>query len=231
MGLWRKCAKACRSIRKGEGMVKFQRLVGTVWFFFLFLFPSLSLAYYSVGESGNLVDKETYEIGLSPHFTLNNSGVNMSAFFGFAYGEESSIRTSVGAGDSFSFLAISGKWIPFPRHESQPAVGVKIEGMHVGYSGTSTSFSLRAMPLVSTSFFTSSGVLTPYFSLPIGFIFPSQSSSQATLQTIVGSEFKSKYYPQWKFGGELGFNINNSPSYIMGYAAYFFSGKTPSSRH
>lgn len=187
--------------------------------FFVFT-TSQSQAYYSVLETGNIV--ENYRVTASPQFILTgDEGANVAGRFDFGINEDLSGRALLGLGETDVFLGGSVKWTPIPDYDSQPAFGL-ITGFFYADYDDEDILTLRLAPIASKQFDTTIGVITPYTSLPFGISFyDSQTDSPVNL--VLGSEYKAVDLPDVKFLFELGLKLNDdSFSYITAGAAWDF---------
>ncbi len=177
-----------------------------------------ALAYFTVGESGNLPKEGQYRLGAEPQLVFDSGGFNFSGFFDAPINHDSSVRTKMGIGDTSFEAALSYKWIPIPDYGKQPAVGGKVEANYARRANGNWN-AIRLMPIVSKDFETVYGPVTPYGSLPIGLV-GTPTTTLTTLQLVGGCEYHAPDYPKWMFGAELGVNLNNAFTYIAGNVTY-----------
>jgi hypothetical protein len=180
-----------------------------------------SFALLEVGESNEILPVGHYRVGSDLQFRVSDgSGTNLSGFFDYPINEESSARALVGFGETNFYAGGSYKWVPYPDLETQPAVGVKVEGI-LGQKDSETLAHIRVAPIVSKRYTTEYGDFIPYGSLPVG-VNTYRSNSDVSVFAVGGTEFYKAELTKWSFGGEIGFKINKSFSYIAGYVTYSF---------
>ncbi|GIL17390.1 MAG: hypothetical protein BroJett040_11410 [Oligoflexia bacterium] len=182
---------------------------------------SVSQAYFTTAESGEIQPKGIHKVGFLPQLKISNGGgMNFTGFFDTALNDESSVRVHLGTGDTDFYTGLSYKWIPIPDFEKQPALGFKFEGIY-GREGSENLTALRVHPLISKVMNTDVGTFVPYGSLPLSLV-NTKSSSDTTVQIVVGTEYKTEDYPNFGFGGEFCLNGSKAFSYIAGFVTYQF---------
>jgi hypothetical protein len=187
--------------------------------FFIFFLSHSALAFYTTGESAELVKPNTYHLGIEPQVRISEgTGFNFNGFLDAPFGPEASIRATLGFGQTELFTTIAYKWVPIPDYDRQPAIGGKLEAIYARTAGNSLS-ALKIHPLISKKFETSFGTLVPYGSIPLALI-SSGNTSDTSLQLVGGAELYHNDYKQWIFSAELGVNMNKAFSYISGTLTY-----------
>ena len=194
----------------------------------LFKFFALSLilsnsanAYISITESGELIPRGHYQVGLEPQLLTNHGGgINMNVFLDNGISDAMSARIELGGGavDFNAFASV--KWIPIPDFENQPAMGLRIGG---GLARDESENLLHAQvaPMVSKKYGTSLGLANPYLAVPFTIVNTQGQSTVGTNLTI-GSEF---HYEKWHaatLGAEWSLDLNKSYSYISAFVAFPF---------
>lgn len=185
----------------------------------LFLMNSLSYAYYTTGESAELVQPGQYQVGLEPQLRLSDgTGVNFNGFLDAPFGKDGSIRAILGFGNTDFYTSLGYKWVPVPDYDRQPAIGGKLE---VIYSrvGNLSATALKLHPIVSKKYEIEYGTLIPYGSIPLA-LFTTAANSDTSLQLVGGAELLPAEYRKWKYSAELGVNMNKAFSYISGTVVY-----------
>ncbi|MFP5519651.1 MAG: hypothetical protein ACLGGX_07085 [Bdellovibrionia bacterium] len=177
------------------------------------LISSTASAYLDINESGELINEGAQRIGFSPQFLFGNGeGTNASLFFESGTSESTSTRIVLEGGDvNFNAFA-SLKYIPFPDVDQQPALGVRA-GLGFARAGDMNNLYFQIAPLASKMVDVEFGVLTPYISLPIEFNSTKEENFMSN-RFVFGTEFTSPETPQFKFGSEIGLELNKSFSYI-----------------
>lgn len=189
------------------------------------LFSFNAHAYLSLAESGELVEPGLYQIGIEPQFLTNNGGgTNVNLLFDAGLNDSTSARLNLGVG-SVDFNAFgSVKFIPFPDVDNQPAIGVRLGAGFTKDNGENL-LNFQLAPLLSKKVDVDMfGVITPYIAVPITYVIAKESNYTAS-NFVVGSEFKSAEVPEFTFGAELGFEMNESYSYLSLFLTYPFEAK------
>lgn len=191
-------------------------------YFVLGLFlSSTSHAYLSMAESGELVPSGKYQVGVEPQILTNKGGgANFNVFFDAPLSESSSARLSMGGGavDFNAFASV--KWMPFPDVDNQPAMGLRA-GAGMARDEGENLLQLQIAPLLSKKFDTEYGLTVPYFAVPFTFLNTKEENVVAS-NLVIGSEY---HHPDWTtvtLGGEVGFDMNKSYSYISIFATFPF---------
>lgn len=174
-----------------------------------------SLAYQTLGESGEIVQTGKYRAGTEIQFA---SGANLTGFVDANVSDSSSLRVHLGAGDVDFYAGASYKWIPFPDFEQQPAIGMKA-GVTIGREGTDNFFVLHGSPLVSKKMDFDQGLFVPYAGIPIT-LTTSKSKTVTGLQLSAGTEYSTPKLKSWGFTGEIGINLKDSQSYAAFSASF-----------
>lgn len=182
------------------------------FFIFITLTATSSFAnFLSIGESGEMLNKDHYRLGASlQNLSAGRGGLNIGAFVDSGISDDMSARFLFGVGSIDFHLGASLKYIPFPDFENQPAIGVKVSGWLARISDTSTT-ALQLAPLISKKVDIKSVELTPYFSVPVNFVF-TKNNSQTGTQFVVGSEYQHPELQNVLFAAEVALNLNNSES-------------------
>lgn len=184
-----------------------------------FLMNSFSYAYYTTGESAELVQPGTYQVGIEPQLRLSDgTGFNFNGLIDAPYGKDGSVRATLGFGNTDFYTSLSYKWIPIPDYDRQPAIGGKLEVIY-SRTGNNSATALKLHPLISKKYDTAYGVLIPYGSIPLA-LFTTSANSDTSLQLVGGAEFLPAEYKKWKYSAELGVNMNKAFSYISGTIVY-----------
>ena len=193
----------------------------------LFFFtPQPSFAFLFTGESAEIVGPENFELSVLPQLKLSDgSGFNFAAALRTQFNESSSMGAHIGFGDTDFFGGAHFKWTPFPDFERQPAVGFKFEGL-VGREEQETLFGGRVHTIVSKKFDTNAGQFIPYASLPLGMV-SFRNNYDFQMQLVAGTEFIREPQSKWKFGAELGVNLQKTFTYVLGMVTYSLDSSSP----
>lgn len=182
---------------------------------------STSHAYFSVVDTGELIEQGQYQVTLEPQLILNNyDGFNLIGHFDTGIDQDSGARVTLGFGKVDYQVGGFYKYVPFPDTAKQPAIGGSAGVVMAKVNGV-TMTSLRLKPLVSKKLQTEIGDLIPYASLPFGITFTSNQTT-VPVQLVVGSEVKPMNMENISFFGEIGVNISKAFGYLSGAAAYRF---------
>lgn len=198
--------------------------------FFVFLLTSpTAFAYYTTGESAELVQAGQYHIGLEPQLRISDgSGFNLNGLLDAPFGKDGSIRATLGFGNTDFFTSLSYKWVPIPDYDRQPAIGGKVEVIYARVGSNSTT-ALKLHPLISKKYEIDYGTIVPYGSIPIG-LFTTSANSDTSIQLVGGAELWPLEYKKWKFSAELGVNMNKAFSSISGTVIYLLDDSDRSSK-
>lgn len=191
-------------------------------FFFFISFASFSFAnFLSIGESGEMLNKGNYRVGASlQNLSAGRSGLNIGTFVDSGISDDMSARFLFGVGSVDFHLGGSLKYIPFPDFENQPAIGIKASAWLARIADTSTT-AIQLAPLISKKVDIKKVELTPYFSVPVNFVF-TKSNSQTGTQFVVGTEYQHPELENVLFAGEVALNLNNSESGFAIFASIPF---------
>ncbi|MBO9667392.1 MAG: hypothetical protein J7501_11345 [Bdellovibrio sp.] len=187
----------------------------------LFL-TSTAHAYLSIGESGEVLPSNLFQVGVEPQILTNkDSGANFDVYFDAPVSDSTSARFLIGGGTVDFNAFASFKWVPFPDVANQPAMGLRM-GAGVARNEDENILQLQVAPLLSKKFDTEYGMSVPYLALPFTFLNTKEENYVATNLTV-GSEF---HYHEWKdvvtLGGEIGIDLNKSYTYISVFATFPF---------
>lgn len=180
-------------------------------------------AYLSIAESAEILPINEYQFGLEPQFLLNKGGgLNVNAFFDAPFDASTSGRISIGAGAVDFNAFASFKWIPFPDVDNQPAMGLRA-GVGVARDDSENLLLGQIAPIASKKAQTDIGLFTPYISIPFQFV-NNKHETISSSQFVVGSEYSHADLPDARFGGEVGFELSKSYSYMSVYVTIPFDG-------
>lgn len=194
--------------------------------FFLALMPLKSFAYLFTGESAEIIAPENFELSVLPQLKLSDgTAFNFAAGVKTQFNESTSMGAHIGFGDTDFFGSAHFKWTPFPDFDRQPAVGFKFEGL-VGREGQETLFGGRVHTIVSKKFETNMGLFVPYASLPLGMV-SFRNNYDFQMQLVAGTEFLREAQSKWKFGAELGVNLQKTFTYVLGVVTYTLDSGSP----
>jgi hypothetical protein len=180
----------------------------------LHLAATPAMALYSTLDTGDLLYEDQYSLGLEVQAITNSEaeGANLVGRFDMGYDEESNWQLELGLGEVDFQVAGYYKWVPFPDTVEQPAVGVRGGVLYASYEGEN-ELSIRAHPFISKKFRSQIGELSPYASLPIG-LRSYADDTELPINFAVGAKWLTNAYEKIEFLAEVGFDVNDSFSYI-----------------
>ncbi len=194
--------------------------------FFLFVCTSVIIstpakAYLSLAESGELIPKHGYQLGLETQALTNlNSGLNLNLLLDAPVNDSTTARLELGGG-SIDFNAFASlKWMPFPDVDNQPAMGLRF-GAGFARDENQNFVQAQVSPLISKKYEIEYGMTVPYFALPFTLINNKDETFIATNVTV-GSEFQHREWKTFTVGGEIGLDLNKSWSYVSLFAKFPF---------
>ncbi len=192
--------------------------------FFTSLIASMGHAYLSIAESGEVLPAGKYQVGVEPQILTNkDGGGNLDVFFDTNINESTSARILMGAGTIDFNAFASVKWVPFPDVDNQPAMGLR-GGVGLARNEDENYLEVQFAPLVSKKFDTIYGMTVPYMAIPFTF-FNTKDSNYVASNLAIGSEFHYQEWNEVMFGGELGFDMNKSYSYISLFMTFPFESQ------
>ncbi|WP_374080041.1 hypothetical protein [Bdellovibrio bacteriovorus] len=163
-------------------------------------------------------------MGVEPQLLTNKGGgANFNVFFDTNINEATSARITMGAGAVDFNAFVSAKWMPFPDVDNQPAMGLRA-GAGLARDEEENLLQLQLAPLLSKKFDTEYGLAVPYLAVPFTFLNTKEENLVASNLTV-GSEFHYADWNQVTLGGEVGFDLNKSYSYISIFATFPFESQ------
>ncbi|MBT4762666.1 MAG: hypothetical protein HOO06_13290 [Bdellovibrionaceae bacterium] len=183
--------------------------------FTLFLIPSVSWAFYTHHDTGEILKVSQYKLGLGTQIITDPKTYSGTGFFGYldsGLDDGANVRVNLGVGSEVFHTGVFYKWVPYPDYGEQPAMGIRIGASYSRYNGES-EISLRAHPFVSKKFKTEFGDIDAYSALQLG-IRGYKDSTTVPAQLSFGGELKTSYYDSTLFTGEIGVNMAKAFTYI-----------------
>lgn len=181
-------------------------------FILIYFLCDFGHAFIPVGETGEIIKMDKYQVGLEPMlFTESGGRAQFNAFFDFPYNEATSFRTILGTGFTDFVAGATVKYVPFPDIGTQPAIGLR-GGVYTGHKDSVSFLAFEATPLFSKKFEYENGPLIPYAAIPIRWI--SSKTNTLTSQMALGADWYPNEIVDYFFNGELGINLKDSYSYI-----------------
>jgi hypothetical protein len=157
----------------------------------------------------------TYDIVLSPAYTVSPGGAYLSSELRYTATEDYGAGLAFGAGEIGFNLGGTGAWYAVPETDSQPAIAL-LGGAYFNRIETSNYLLLRLAPTLSKSFKMSFGKVSPYGSFEFA---PSlglgSASGDVALKTSGGLEFTVNDWKNLKLWTEVAVGILNSPHAVV----------------
>lgn len=174
---------------------------------------SQAQAYYTFQDTGSLLAPGEKAVGGELQFkTSDNSGTNILGRYDGGWKDDFNYRFLVGLGKIDFQAGAFVKWVPFPDHDKQPAIGVSFGGLLASFDND-TEFAFRAIPFASKEFEVEFGQLTPYAAFPLG-IRTYDGEEDSTAQFVLGSKYVHPDQPGAHYFAEFGIDIDDAFSYI-----------------
>lgn len=180
-------------------------------------------AYLTINDTAEILPKGFYSVGVEPQLnTSENTGLNLGVFVDAPLTEASQARLSLGTGVTDFWASVAFKYIPYPDVDNQPAIGLR-GSLTYGRDGDLNFFHTQFAPMASKKTPFVHGLLIPYVALPITHN-ATKAKNFVSSQFTLGSEFIPKANKDFHYGAEIGFNLNQSFSYISAFVTMPFDG-------
>ncbi len=177
-------------------------------------------AFLTVQESNEITPLGKYKLGVEPQYrTTDKAGFNFAGFFDMPINDQSSVRATLGTGETDFMGGGSIKWVPIPDYGSQPSIGGKL-GAYYWREASDNFSTFRIEPLVSKKFVTEAGTFVPYASLPVMFN-TGPGMNKTGVQVAFGSELHHPEADNMTFALEAGLDAKDSFSYVSGYVTIY----------
>ncbi len=191
------------------------------------LLPPSVQAYFSTFDTGYILPKNTYKLGLA---TQLGDSSNFTSRFDYPINKSSSLRALLGTGDFILHTGVQWKWVPISDYDTQPAIGL-ITGIIYGRKLGINTWTVQTHPFISKKYESSKGfTTTPYLATPIGLAF-SQNTVETPLHVVLGSEWKLARFKKVKFLSEFGFRLDESATYFSIGTTIEWDSETPPTFH
>ena len=195
---------------------------------FLSVIAALSAAAFSADIPGGLarisegLPNNTYEVALSPAYTLSPSGAYLTSELRYQANEDFGAGLGFGAGEVGFNVGVNGTWYISPDVDSQPAVSV-LGGVYLNRVAQTNFLALRIVPTVSKMISQSWGKVTPYGSFQMTPSFRlGVADNNLSFRTNFGSLFEIKELQGLRLFTEIGLAVMNSNSEIIFGISYPF---------
>ncbi|NBV50089.1 hypothetical protein EBR03_01300 [bacterium] len=175
-----------------------------------------------MNRSAEVLPSNSYEMLLSPGFTLEPSGAYLSSEVRYQANEEVAAGLAFGAGEVGFNFGLAGTWYVLGDDGSQPALSVS-GGLHFNRLLENNYFAVRISPTVSKNLPATWGRITPYAAahLTPNFRLGAPENNLA-LKASIGTEFLVKPWGDMRLVAEAGVGVSNSVSEFMLAVAYPF---------
>ncbi len=194
--------------------------------FLLFAFSQTSFGFFSLMDTGELVDEGQYRVlGEGQILFDAPEGFNLNGRFSTGISEDSEIQFEAGVGSIDYYMGAFWKWVPFPDTSDQPAIGFRGGVTFADVSGLST-YGLNVTPLISKRLDSDIGAFSPYGGLELGL----QNNVHDTffsMQAIIGvqwspNEWDFRQLKDFNFLIEYGLEVDDAFNYLSLGANYNF---------
>jgi hypothetical protein len=189
------------------------------------VFANSAFAYYTVLDNGEVMGQGVYKFTGVTQILTDEGGLDVTGMADLGLTDEFGARGLLGFGKTDFYVGGMFKWMPVPDIDNQPAVGFN-GGLIYAHDAGVTEVTVRVEPLVSKRFNVEATVLTPYASLPIGIQMRNASDrddkTRVASQMVFGSQVQIEAWKNLQFMGEVGINLDNSPSHIAAAAVLYF---------
>jgi hypothetical protein len=175
-----------------------------------------------MNRSAEVLPSNSFEMLLSPGFTLQPSGAYLSSEVRYQANEEMAAGLGFGAGEVGFNFGLTGTWYILADNGTQPGVSLS-GGLHFNRLTEANYFAVRISPTVSKNLAMSWGRISPYASahLTPNFRLGLPDNSLA-MKASVGTEFLVKPWGDMRLVAEAGLGVSNSVSEFMLAIAYPF---------
>jgi hypothetical protein len=165
----------------------------------------------------------TYELMLSPSYALSPGGAYLSSQFRMQMGDEVGVGLGFGAGELGFNFGGEGVWFIAPDTSSQPAVAL-VGGMYFNRLNPNNYFQLKVTPIVSKTFKTTFGKVTPYAGMQFSPSFRlNTASNDFSMKISTGAEFAVSQMNGLKLWSEVGFGVLHAINEIVFGISYPFT--------
>lgn len=175
-----------------------------------------------MNRSAEALPSNSYEMLLSPGFTLDPQGAYLSSEVRYQANEEAAAGFGFGAGEVGFNFGLTGTWYVMADDGTQPGLSVS-GGLHFNRLLESNYFAVRISPTVSKNIGVNWGRITPYATahLTPNFRLGAPDNS-LSLKASLGTEFLVKPWGDMRLVAEAGVGVASSVSEFMLAVAYPF---------
>ncbi|NDG28261.1 MAG: hypothetical protein EB120_13935, partial [Proteobacteria bacterium] len=168
-----------------------------------------------MNRSAEVLPSNSYEMLLSPGFTLRPAGAYLSSEVRYQANEETAAGFNFGAGEVGFNFGLNGTYYLLADDGKQPALSIT-GGLHFNRLLESNYFAVRVTPTVSKNFGMTWGRVSPYASVHLTPNFRlGAPENNLALKTSLGTEVLVKNWGDMRFVAEAGVGIANSVSEFM----------------
>lgn len=201
----------------------FRKFTPTSALTFTFLFSLNSFAFLGLHETAELIPAGQNRIGLIPQlYVANGGGLETGFFLDIHTGEDLNSRFEVGSGITDFWAAGSIKWIPYPDHDKQPAIGLR--GKFIFAREKNVNFyNTQLAPMLSKKVQTANGLFIAYAGLPVTFVYEKSTNNFMASQLCFGSEWVIN--KDFQVGAEFEMSLNNATNTLSAHLNFQFDEK------
>ncbi len=164
----------------------------------------------------------SYQLVVSPAFTIAPGGAYLSSELRHQSDEDFGVGFGFGAGEVGFNFGFHGVWHLLPDSGDKPAVGL-MGGMYMNRITPWNYFTIKVAPMISKSFATEWGRLTPYAAMHLTPSFRlAEAANELSMKASMGIEFNVTQLSGIKFWTESGVGLLNSAHEIVVGIAYPF---------
>jgi len=175
-----------------------------------------------MNRSAEVLPSNSYEMLLSPGFTLQPSGAYLSSEVRYQANEEMAAGLGFGAGEVGFNFGLAGTWYVLADDGRQPGLSIS-GGLHFNRLLESNYFAVRISPTVSKNLAVNWGRISPYASAHLTPNFRlGKPENNLALKASVGTEFLVKPWGDMRLVAEAGVGVANSVSEFRLAVAYPF---------
>ena len=201
----------------------FKKFTKTAIATLIVLFSLNSFAFLGVHETAELLPAGLNRVGIIPQlYVANGGGIEAAFFLDLSLAENLNSRIEVGSGVTDFWVAGSVKWIPYPDHDKQPALGLRGKLIYAREKNVNF-YNTQLTPMLSKKVQTANGLFIPYAGLPITFIYQSSTQNFRAEQFCFGSEWVINQ--DFQVGAEFEMSLNNAINTISAYLNFQFDEK------
>lgn len=201
----------------------FKKITPLLALSFTFLLSLNTFAFLGLHETAELIPAGQNRVGIIPQlYVANGGGLDAAFFLDMQTGVDLNSRFEVGSGVNDFWAAGSLKWVPYPDHEKQPAIGIR--GKFIFAREQSRNFyNTQIAPMLSKKVQTANGLFVAYAGLPVTFIYEKSTNNFMASQFCFGTEWVIN--KDFQVGAEFEMSLNNATNTLSAYLNFQFDEK------